>query len=132
MNTIREKAKLDKKIARQEKRVARLTDRLTTKLNNDLRPAYNTILSAITNAHLIDQPDLHITNGNRISSIDPVTGALRDYLVYFPEYNTISRIHYYLEAYLITNEDVLEEHSVRELKELMTFLNKGDTNNEHK
>lgn len=122
MNTNREEAKLNKKIARQEKRVTRLINRLTTKLNNDLRPAYNTILSAITNAHLIDQPDLHITNGNRISRIDPVTGELRDYLVYFPEYDTICRIKQYLDAYLVTNRDVLEEPKICELEKLIDYL----------
>ena len=49
--------------------------------------------------------------------INASTGLLE--LQIFPDYNDIARVKYYLEAYLLTNEDVLEAETIEELKRLI-------------
>jgi hypothetical protein len=51
--------------------------------------------------------------------INPDTGRPEDILMYFPDYSVIERTRYFLQAYLTTNEDVLETPVIEELLELI-------------
>lgn len=50
---------------------------------------------------------------------NPETGRPEDILMYFPDYSTIERTRYFLEAYLTTNGDYLETPVIEELLELI-------------
>lgn len=100
--------RLDKKIKRNEKKIIRR-----------LQKSYRDVKHAII--HQLEGDRVY-TRNNRIFTISQETGECTDYLVYIPEYNTIHRIKYYLDAYLTTNRDVLEESEIGELEGLLRYF----------
>ena len=101
--------RLDKKIARQRKRIIRR-----------LKRSYMDVKNAII--HNLYTDDIHIRD-NMMHTVSPETGECINYLVYFPDSSIIHKIKDYLEAYLITNRDVLEEDKIGELEGLLRYFN---------
>lgn len=61
-----------------------------------------------------------VNNDNTaIGRVNPPYNDIEDILMYFPDYTDISLIHKYLEAYLITNREVLEQKDIDELERLL-------------
>lgn len=99
---------LEKKIARQKKRLIRR-----------LKRSYIDVKNAII--HNLYTEDIHIRD-NMMHTVSPETGECIDYLVYFPDSSIIHKIKDYLEAYFITNRDVLEEDKIGELEGLLRYF----------
>jgi hypothetical protein len=108
-----------KRVERSIRRLKKKTERLEKGVTRRLGRSYRDVINAIM-ANLNDK-EIH-TIGKSIARIDDGTGALVDYLVYFPESDTIYKIVYYLKAYLTTNRDVLEEKNICELENLIRHL----------
>lgn len=54
-----------------------------------------------------------------IGRIHPQYGDIEDILMYFQDYTDIALTRKYLEAYLTTNRDVLEQTDINELERLL-------------
>lgn len=109
MKLLKQKIKrLDKKIARQKKRIIRR-----------LKRSYMDVKNAII--HNLYTDDIHVRD-NMMHTVSQETGECIDYLVYFPDSSIIHKIKDYLEAYLITNRDVLEEDKIGELEGLLRYF----------
>jgi hypothetical protein len=108
------KNRLDRKIARLKKKTSKSFTKNLKKSHQFMTYAVNFPIEYTGHEYDIDT--------GRVCRIDPETGELRDFFLYFAEYNTIWRIRYYLDAYLTTNRDVLEEDQIYELEYLLTRL----------
>lgn len=61
-----------------------------------------------------------VNNDNTaMGRIHPQYGDIEDILMYFQDWNDIALIHKYLDAYLTTNRDVLEQKDIDELERLL-------------
>ena len=100
--------RLDRKIIRQRMRICRR-----------LEKSYYDVKNAII--HNLSNDNIHVRD-NMIHTISPITGECIGYLVYFPDYEKLFKIKHYLEAYLITNREVLEEERVGELEGLLRYF----------
>lgn len=93
--------------------------KLTAELSNHLSNSMDEVTTAIVMRPTLDNL---CTDRNSICRIHPETGELHQYLVYFPEYDDIAKIKYFLDAYLTTNEDVLEQKDITKLTYLISLL----------
>ena len=93
--------------------------KLTAELSSDLSASMDNITTAIVMRPTLDNL---CTDRNSICRIHPETGELYQYLVYFPEYDDIAKIKYFLDAYLTTNEDVLDDKHKNKLRYLINLL----------
>lgn len=107
--------KLEKSIERLEKRIKKLNKDLETNLSS----ALEVVMTGISMKPSCKNLDIY---NNRIARINPETGELDNFILYFPDYHEISRICHYLEAYLTTNCDVLEEDTIDEIESLIYRL----------
>lgn len=102
--------KLNKKITKLNKEITKLFD-----------VSYDTVLEAFYQETVFgsDKAFLASNCNCSIAKIDPDTNFPVDVLMYFPDYFAIQSTKKYLEAYLLTNEDVLDEDEIVELKSLI-------------
>lgn len=105
MNT-REKRQLNKRFNRLCKRIDR---------------SYDDVIEAFQLQSTCNSDRLYLMNSDDtgLGSVNPETGEIRDILIYFDDYNDIALTYRFLEAYLLTNEDVLDECSIYDLKRLL-------------
>ena len=114
--TINEKIKrLERKIQKLERKC----DRQKRGIVKRLRQARIDIRDAIIHKLYTDEIG---TYKNSCFKIDQETGECVDYLIYFPNYDYISKIRYYLDAYLTTNRDVLEPKDIVKLERLLEYF----------
>lgn len=99
---------LEKKIERNKRKTIRR-----------LKRSYMDVKNAII--HNLYTDDIHVCD-NMMHTVSSETGECIDYLVYFPDSSIIHKIKDYLEAYLITNRDVLEEDKIGELEGLLRYF----------
>lgn len=108
-----------KRLERSIRRLKKKTDKLKRGITRRLGRSYSDVINAI---HVgLDDKDVHVIN-NRIGRVHPEEGYLCDYLMYFPDYDMIAKIKKYLDAYLITNRDVLEDNVIDELEKLLEYI----------
>lgn len=108
-----------KRLERSIRRLKKKTDKLERGITRRLGRSYRDVINAIHAG--LDDKDV-CTIRKSIARIDNETGGLVDYLVYFPEYDMLRKTVHYLEAYLITNRDVLEEKEIGELESLIRHI----------
>jgi hypothetical protein len=101
------------------KRIKKKLERNKRKIARRLTKSYIDVKDAIIH-HLYN--DEVLGYGSLLHAVSPITGECYDYLMYFPDYDIISKIKNYLEAYLITNRDVLEEDEIGELEGLIRYF----------
>lgn len=104
-----------KKVKSIENKLKKLTEELSNRLSDSM----GDVTTAIAMKPTLDNLSV---DHNALCRIHPETGELHDYLVHFPEYDDIAKIKYYLDAYLITNEDVLDEKDSEKLQYLIHLL----------
>lgn len=114
--------KTTKAMKKREAHIAKLKTKLVQGVSDSIPTAINTILTAMDFHRDIHRPEIDC-NEHVIARINQETGELCNFLVHFQDYHFIYRILYYLEAYLTTNKDVLNEESIDELKYLINYLN---------
>lgn len=107
--------RLERAMRRLKKNIAKLERGIVNRLDK----SYDVVINAICSDLVTDKT---FKDGQKLHRIDPVTGECIDYLIYFPDSDKIHKIHYYLEAYLITNRDVLEEDKIGELEGLIRYF----------
>jgi uncharacterized coiled-coil DUF342 family protein len=107
--------KLEKSIKKLEKRIERLRKDLETNLSS----ALDIVMTGLSMKPSCKNLDIY---NNRIAHISPETGELHNFILYFPEYHELFQIRHYLEAYLTTNCDVLEEDTINEIESLIYKL----------
>lgn len=103
------------KIKSLEKKLKKLNDDLSNRLSNSMADVTTAITMQVNLKHIV-------VDHNALCRINPETGELCDYLVHFLEYDDIAKIKYYLDAYLTTNEDVLEQKDIAKLSYLINLL----------
>lgn len=93
----------------------------TTEHFND---SYDTVLEAFYQESTFGSDKCFLASGYNCSlaKIDPDTNMPVDVLMYFPDYTAIQLTKKYLEAYLITNEDVLAEIDPDRIDELKSLI----------
>ena len=116
--------RLEKKMMRHRRRLEKKLERLNKKLEGGqirrrLGRSHMDIRYAIETR--LETDEFH-AGYEQIFRVDQKTGECVDYLIYFPNYDIIAKIYKYLEAYLITNEGVLEDSTVGELEGLMRYF----------
>ena len=109
--------KLTKLIPGLSKKVKRLEKRLC----EELREAHDKVTTAITHEARLEGDDI-ICFGHYVARVDQTTGEIVDYLVHFPDFDKIAKISGFLDAYLITNQDVLDSKTIDELESLINYL----------
>ena len=106
---------IDGKIKNLEKKLKKLTEEQSQRVSTSM----DDVTTAISMRPTFDNICI---DHNAICRIHPETGELHQYLVYFPEYDDIAKIKYFLDAYLTTNEDVLEQKDIAKLSYLINLL----------
>lgn len=114
-NDAKEIKRLERRIRRLDKKIIKCKKGIVRRLDQSCQDVKNAILSDIVT-------DKTFRDGRKLHRIDPVTGECVDYLIYFPDYDKISKIRGYLEAYLITNCDVLDDKVCGELEDLIRYF----------
>lgn len=102
-------------IKRLEKKIERNKRKTIHRLERSHMDVKNAII------HNLYTEDIHIRD-HMMHTVSQETGECIDYLVYFPDSSIIHKIKDYLEAYLITNRDVLEEDKIGELEGLLRYF----------
>lgn len=115
MNRNRMIRRLELSIKRLDKKI----ERLKIKTIRRLRQSHMDIKNAIIHGYCNNEV---MTDYNTLFRVDQETGECVDYLIYFPDYDKIAKIKRYLEAYLITNRDVLEDEKIGELEGLLRYF----------
>jgi antitoxin component HigA of HigAB toxin-antitoxin module len=117
-NNIKKKAEM-KRFERSMQKLKDKIDRLNAEISARLPQSHTDLINAIFCEKIRnEQTDVdHIRK--RICRIDQETGEYVDYFLYFENYSPLDRIKYYLEAYKLTNKDVLEQKELDELTELI-------------
>lgn len=113
---------LNDKIKRLERKIQKLNrkcDRQKRGVIRRLRQARIDVREAIIHELHTNEID---TYKNGCFRIDQETGECVDYLIYFPNYDYISRIRYYLNAYLTTNREFLEPKDIVKLEKLLEYF----------
>lgn len=110
-----------KTLKKLKKRISKLENKLVTNIQDSLSYSMDIVITATDFYEKIGVTD-KIVEHNRVAKIDPETGEICHYLYYFRDFNDIYRIIYYLDAYLTTNKDVLDEEQIDELKRLIDYL----------
>ena len=108
-----------KRLERSIRRLKKKTDKLERGIVNRLDKSYKDVINAICQKLKTKKT---LTLHSSMCSTDDETGELIDYLVYFPDSSTVLKIKDYLEAYLITNREVLEEDKIGELEGLIRYF----------
>lgn len=117
-NNIKKKAEM-KQLERSIQKLQVKLDRINAEISARLPQSHTDLINAIFCSEIRnEQTDVDLIR-KRICRIDPGTGECVDYFLYFENYSPIDRIKYYLEAYKLTNEDVLEQKELDELTELI-------------
>ena len=99
-------------------------NKMCKRLNRRFDQSYDDVLCAFQlnstcgtdKAFLSSAYDCALT---KIKSTSSTTYKPYDILMYFSDYTDIALTRKYLEAYLLTNEDVLEADKIEELKRLI-------------
>ena len=107
---------------RLEQKIQRLRaklDRINAEISARLPQSHTDLINAVFCPEIHNEQTDVDTIRKRICRIDQETGECIDYFLYFEDYSPIARIRYYLEAYKLTNEDVLEQKQLDELTELI-------------
>jgi hypothetical protein len=112
------KNNLDRKIARVTKKITRLKKKTSESLTKNLKKSHQFLTQAVNFPTEYTDHEYFVSS-NQVCRIDPETGELKDFFLYFIDYADIYRIRYYLDAYLTTNRDVLEDYKIIELERLI-------------
>lgn len=113
--------KTAKTMKKCETEIINLKTKLVQNVSDSLPTAISTILTAMDFSRDIHHPEIDC-NEHIIARINQETGELCHFLVHFQDFDLIYRILYYLEAYLTTNKEFLEETTIDELKFLINYL----------
>ena len=111
--------KLERKIRKVKRKLARLDRKLKKQTTTRLDLAIETLA---TNPDHYMYEGVHFYDGHKLIYIDQTTGECLNHIINLPDFNTYNRISYYLEAYLTTNRDVLEEKQIIELEQLLKYF----------
>lgn len=108
-----------KRLERGLKRLKKKTDKMEKRILNELDRSHRNIKNAIIQKLSTKETKVGY---NQVFRIDQETGEVVDLLLYFEDYDKMYKIRWYLEAYLITNRDVLEESQIGELEGLIRYF----------
>lgn len=108
-----------KRLERGIRRLKKKTDKMEKRILNELDRSHDNIKNAIIQKLSTKNTKVGY---NQVFRIDQETGEICDILLYFEDYDKMYKIRWYLEAYLITNRDVLEESQIGELEGLIRYF----------
>ena len=96
-------------------------NKMYDKLSRSFDKSYADVVSAFELESTLGTDKAFLTSRQNCAMgiVNPDTGTPEDILMYFPDYSTIERTRYFLEAYLTTNGDYLETPVIEELLELI-------------
>lgn len=102
------------------KQITKLKNQLTTNVSNGLSASMNTVFTAMDFHRDINTPDPNIIcEKNYVARVHPITGEICDYLIHFDHMSLIHSTIEVLEAYLMTNQDVLTASDVYKLNRII-------------
>lgn len=114
--------KLTIKVKRTDKFLEKINRSLKKELNDNIDKATDYVLGAIMDQDLLESKKVLAYGTNSLCRINPFTGEVTDVLMNFYDPQIIEKIKYYLDAYLITNQDVLPEQTCVEIRDLIDYL----------
>jgi hypothetical protein len=117
-NNIKKKAEV-KRLEREIQMLIDKVDCLNAEISARLPQSHTDLINAIFCEGIRNEQTDVDHYRKLIHRIDQETGECVDYFLYFEDYSPMSRIKYYLEAYKLTNEDVLEQKELDELTKLI-------------
>ena len=97
-------------------------NKMYNKLSKSFDKSYADVITAfeIESTLGTDKAFLMSRQNCAMGIINPDTGRPEDILMYFPNYSIIEQTRYFLEAYLTTNDGVLDTEAVETLIELIS------------